>query len=679
MGSGEEIDPETEALYRLNEIEQYNLKDKLAATENPRQRREIIENYLKFLQESDLATPKVEFGENWQWFNVKSPVKTEHINGRISVLDFFTYCCINCMHVLSDLEALESTFPNVLIIGVHSAKFENERVSDNIARAVQRYGIRHPVVNDSTAFLWQKFVISCWPTFLVLDPNGRPIMHFVGENHRESLMEFVSVATEFYSNPKTEPIPLPDSQFGTQTLEEKVLSFPGKIDSFKEKIYIADSANHRIVISDSAGRIHSIIGRGERGFSDGNFQKVKFNSPQGLCRIGDELYVCDTGNHALRICNLQSGIVTTAAGSGNQGHDLTGGKSGPEQELASPWGICSGLSPDGGKVLFIAMAGSHQIWAYALQDVQFWRGVGAKAKGTLFAVAGSGTEENRNTSYPLKAGFAQPSGLAFDHETSTLYIADSESSSIRKLASDGSVKNVVGAARDPTNLFAFGDTDGLGIDAKLQHPLGIAFVPEKQVLIVADSYNHKLKVISDLDKKNPKCKTLTCSGFDEPGGLCYDSESKTVFVANTNKHGISKLTLESPEIVTELDITAPDCVDSTDFKSITKDNAVRISTGKFTVELVPSNDLIINDRAPNSWSLKLPDNLRSDRISGVATLPTFDLDVQPLSEQMESLFRLDLKVFLCDSKSNTCTVQSKSVPVLISPHEEGMSSVKIAL
>ena len=105
----------------------------------------------------------------------------------------------------------------------------------------------------------------------------------------------------------------------------------------------------------------------------------------------------------------------------------------------------------------------------------------------------------------MKAAFAQPSGLAF--EDGTLYIADAESSSIRKLCTDGSVKNVVGGAIDPCDLFGFGDADGVGTAARLQHPLDVCQAGPGR-LVVADSYNHKIKFITDLDKKKAKVRSV---------------------------------------------------------------------------------------------------------------------------------------------------------------------------
>ena len=199
------------------------------------------------------------------------------------------------------------------------------------------------------------------------------------------------------------------------------VSFPGKVTTGAHDVFVSDTAHHRI-LAESGLR----IGRG-KGFKDGSFADAAFHSPQGLCLVdGRDLYVCDTGNHAIRKCDLVTRTVVTVVGNGCQGRDRVGGNAGPAQEIASPWDICLGVSLSGKPdVLYIAAAGTHQIWAYVLSDTaQFWKGVkGTLSDGDCLAIAGSGNEENRNTSYPLKAGFAQPSGLSFDFDHRILYVA----------------------------------------------------------------------------------------------------------------------------------------------------------------------------------------------------------------------------------------------------------------
>ena len=216
-------DPASEALWRLTALESTELKEKWKACRDPAvaghqdQRQRIVRDYLACLERASLPLPVLAFGPEMEWFNVRTALRSpDHLRGRLTVVDVFTYCCVNCMHVLPDLEAVEDRFdPNsVLVMGVHSAKFDHEKGSDNLLAAIRKYDIRHPVVNDPDATLWNQFFLSCWPTFLVLGPEGTPLVRFVGEGQREDLLDFLEVALDFYGLSGQGVEALPDLQFG---------------------------------------------------------------------------------------------------------------------------------------------------------------------------------------------------------------------------------------------------------------------------------------------------------------------------------------------------------------------------------------------------------------------------------------------------------------------------------
>src|SRR5262249_39596756 len=123
-----------------------------------------------------------EFPGVLQWFNVDKPVSIKDLRGKVVLMDFWTYCCINCMHVIPTLKKLEAKYPNELqVIGVHSAKFKNEKDSSNIREAIIRYEIEHPVVNDNQLEIWSMYGIQSWPTLLLIDPQGRVVTGGSGE------------------------------------------------------------------------------------------------------------------------------------------------------------------------------------------------------------------------------------------------------------------------------------------------------------------------------------------------------------------------------------------------------------------------------------------------------------------------------------------------------------------
>lgn len=192
-----------------------------------------------------------------EWMNTASKLCFhDNLRGKIVVLDFFTYCCINCMHVLPDLEALEDKHKvtdGVVIIGVHSAKFTNEKVSANILSAILRYNIKHPVVNDDKALLWQSLLIQCWPTFVVVGPSGQYLYSFVGEGHKEHLLEFVDVALDYFkADIQSHDLPL---LLESTRLPSTPLRFPGKITGSQKRkmLIISDTGHNRIMVTGLDG------------------------------------------------------------------------------------------------------------------------------------------------------------------------------------------------------------------------------------------------------------------------------------------------------------------------------------------------------------------------------------------------------------------------------------------
>ncbi|KAJ1140331.1 hypothetical protein NDU88_006688 [Pleurodeles waltl] len=577
-------------LYRQADLEAALFEVTASADKN-----ELVLQYVREAnsRRQELLVP--EFTEGLQWLNIEAPLYLhKDLRGKVVILDFFTYCCINCMHLLPDLHELEQQYSDkdgLLVVGVHSAKFPNEKVLDNIKSAVLRYNITHPVVNDADATLWQELEISCWPTLVILGPHGNLLFSLVGEGNKEKLFLFTSVALRYYKDIgeiKEDKIAI---KLYRDSLPPSTLLFPGKVavDESGDKLVIADTGNHRIVVVQKNGHILHTIGGQTRGWKDGSFSESAFNSPQGVVIKNSIIYVADTENHLIRKIDLEMGKVSTVAGVGTQGSDKEGGAQGDQQPISSPWdlviGGSSGLNED--SVLWIAMAGTHQIWALLLEDGSLPKQSGLP-KGACVRFAGSGNEENRNNSYPHKAGFAQPSGLSLSSEEpwNCLFVADSESSSVRTVSmKDGAVKHLVGGERDPMNLFAYGDADGTGIIAKLQHPLGVAWDKKRSLLYVADSYNHKIKVI---DPKTKSCTTLAGTGmadsvvvasftqstFNEPGGLCIEDNGHLLYVADTNNHQIKVLDLET-KTVSILPILKPEVFDVVDTPMLSKRQQVK--------------------------------------------------------------------------------------------------------
>ncbi len=494
--------------------------------------------------------PAPELDGGVAWLNTAAPLTLKQLRGKVVILDFWTLCCINCIHILPDLHKLEQRFRNELVvIGVHSPKFDNEKDTLSIRKAVLRYQIEHPVVNDAERKLWERFEVDAWPTFVVIDPEGNLVGYTSGEGNYELLETVVSRVIDEAKRKKTlneTPIRF-DLARNREGGDTTPLYFPGKVvaDAAGSRLLIADSTHHRIVVTDLAGNAIAVAGTGQPGLKDGPFATAQFDDPQGLAVQGDTVFVADRKNHVIRALDLKAKTVTTVAGTGKQAADPTERRlehpaPATATNLNSPWDVL--LVADR---LYIAMAGHHQIWVMDL------------TKHEVSPYAGSGRENIGDG--PLGfAMFAQPSGLATDGKS--LFVADSEISALREvpLGGKGEVKTLVGRG-----LFVFGDKDGPGrIDdpleretkeARLQHSLGVAYAEGK--LYIADTYNNKLRVYDPAKKElttflggTEGAGWFMAPLFSEPAGISYASGK--LYVADTNAHRIRVVDLRTREVST---------------------------------------------------------------------------------------------------------------------------------
>lgn len=489
------------------------------------------------------------------WLNSKRPLSLKELKGRVVLLDFWTYCCINCLHVLPDLKYLEDKYKEspFLVIGVHSAKFFNEQNIENIQSAIERYEISHPVVVDNNHVIWESYAVTAWPSFVIIDPVGRIRGALSGEGRRLILDTVIGQLLEEGKKEGTltsRPLDISEKV----AVRETTLSFPGKItlDGEGRRLFIADSNHHRILVSHfhspTEAHLLEVIGSGKKGANDGDYRDSSFNHPQGLCLQDEYLYVCDTDNHLLRRVNLEEKLVETLAGTGEKAEVDNWSGPGRTVPLNSPWDVDSAHG-----YLYLAMAGSHQIWSLRLAD------------NFLEVFAGSGLE-NLVDGNLAAAQLAQPSGISLVGER--IYFVDSEASALRVIdLSKDEVETLIGRG-----LFEFGYRDGpLGL-ALLQHPLGIFATKEK--IYLADTYNSALREVN-LTKR----EVLTLVGRDSQSKVCLvgdraceilplsepgDVELKGdfLYLADTNNHlirvfNLKKLTLEEVKLTTAPVLSRP--------------------------------------------------------------------------------------------------------------------------
>jgi DNA-binding beta-propeller fold protein YncE len=437
------------------------------------------------------------------WLNVSAPVSMAQLRGKVVILDFWTYGCVNCMHVLKDLKTLEQRFPSELVvIGIHSPKFTNERATENLKRILVRYEIEHPVANDASLAIWRRYGAQAWPTRVIIDPAGKLVGTALGEGNLEGFVSAVrSVVRVFDERGEINRAPLP-LQLERAHHADRPLLYPGKVlaDAASNRLFIADTNHNRIVVSTLDGKLIETIGSGLQGDADGIFSQARFHRPQGLALDADTLYVADTENNQIRAIDFQARAVHTLV-----------------DDLNSPWDLALKMG-----ILIVAMAGSHQVWVIDLLHDR------------AYPYAGTGEEAKRDGQVN-EAAFAQPSGLVIDGDT--LYVADAEGNTIRSvvLPPVNSVTTLAGG-----DLFEFGDRDGDGDAVRFQHPLGVAVAGG--VVFIADTYNHKIKTL--IPTSGPV--STFASGFYEPGGISIANGK--LYVADTNNHEIKTIDLQSRQV-----------------------------------------------------------------------------------------------------------------------------------
>jgi thiol-disulfide isomerase/thioredoxin len=458
-----------------------------------------------------------EFPRSFSWVNTDRPLFIhDELKGSVVLLDFWTYCCINCMHVLPDLEYLEHKYAGqpFIVVGVHSAKFTNESVRRNIETACARYRIAHPVIVDEDHHIWSEYGVRSWPTLVVVDSEGRVVGSVSGEGNRDVLDGVVSaLLKEGRERGKLAAAP-PKFQRKGRVPGASGLAFPGKVlaEPGGKFVFISDSNHDRVIVADPEGKVLAVAGCGEKGRDDGAFTSARFDNPQGLAYdpASNTLYVADTDNHLIRRLNLSGKTVETICGTSEQVFDHRGGGR-REQGLNSPWDLTLVDS-----VLYVAMAGDHQIWALDLKTgvAQAWVGSGA---------------ENIVDGVGASASLAQPSGLA--RKGDWLYFADSEVSALRRAnLKTREVQTLIGSG-----LFDFGDRDGELDQALLQHPLGVA--AWRDDILIADTYNHKVKRV----REDQETVAALSGGTPplvlyEPGGLSVRGDS--LYIADTDNDRI---------------------------------------------------------------------------------------------------------------------------------------------
>ncbi|MFD6177225.1 MULTISPECIES: NHL domain-containing thioredoxin family protein [unclassified Isoptericola] len=484
------------------------------------------------------------------WLNTGGrDVALADLRGKVVILDFWTFCCINCLHVLDELRELEERHRDELVIvGVHSPKFAHEADPVALAAAVERYEVHHPVLDDPELVTWGAYTARAWPTLVVVDPEGYVVAQMAGEGHASAIEAIVEELVAEHDAKGT--LYRGDGPYVSPVPASGTLRFPAKAVALPSgNLLVADAGHHALAeLAPDGETLVRRVGSGERGLVDGGSDEARFSGPNGLCLVPDELrpalgydvLVADTVNHALRGVDLTTGRVITVAGTGEQfmvgGQENVVGPAGPFDaaaphpakavNLSSPWDVA--WSPRLG-VFVVAMAGHHTLWAFE------------PLEGTVRLLAGTMNEGLEDGPGDL-AWFAQPSGLAAatgPHAGDALWLADAETSALRRVvpADDGSVTVTTAVGQ---GLFDFGHRDGEAAEALLQHPLGVAALPDGSV-VVADTYNGALR---RYDAASDVVTTLA-TGLAEPSDVLVEvaDDGVRLLVVESAAHRLTRVAL----------------------------------------------------------------------------------------------------------------------------------------
>lgn len=466
------------------------------------------------------------------WLNTPRPLTLRELRGRLVMIHFWTYSSIESVQMLTLLRSFEWRHRNdpIVVIGVHSARFDAERDVDRVEDAVRRHDVRHPVVVDSDLQLWRAYGVQQWPSLVIVRPDSTMSVISPGEPSTEALERFVQEELR-RGRDKGQLTEVPLQYLSEQATPMGPLSFPTRAAVARDgQLAISDTGNHRVLVFDSNGLLSHVIGGGEGGHRDGSLTDARFEAPHGVVfdAAGRLLFIADPGNHTVRRVDLDAQRVSTLSGTGALGEAPLRAKyrgAGATTALRSP----TGLTLDG-QQLFVTLAGSHQL---ATIDAR---------TGETAWLAGTSEMTLTDGAYDV-AAFAQPTGLALKGRT--LFVADSDSSAIRRLELDkGTVETVVGSS-----TFDFGYEDGPKRKALLQRCLDVAVSPDGHSLLVADTLNGKLRQVSIASGETSTVPlTAANAALCEPSGIAMHPGRGTALLVDTSHHRLLEVSLDGRSV-----------------------------------------------------------------------------------------------------------------------------------
>ena len=463
-----------------------------------------------------LAAP--EFPQGLEWLN-SEPVSMAEQRGRVVLLAFWAASSAYSHQVLIDLQSLMARFSDsATLVAVHTPKFEAERDSRLAQKALNSLGLRIPLVHDADFLLWQHFELTAWPSVVVIDTTQQLCRLLAGDSIKAELETLIG---DLLDQAGLKERVFQAAPTGSKPEPRLPLLFPAGIAVNANRLFVADTAHHRIVECSHDGRIMRQIGTGNPGLVDGNSAEACFNRPRGLFLSRDSLYIADAGNHALRRMSLLSGDTDTLAGNGTRGVSANLVAEDPLRSgLDTPWALVGNHDK-----IYMAMATGQEIWEYD-QGTRRIRSIAGTGHIGLCDGAGE------------RAMLAQPSGMAMIQQT--LYVVDSASSSVRGInVQGGQVHTLLGHG-----LFDFGDQDGPRQHALQQCPYGLCLDARAPQLWIADSYNNQIR---SLRLGGGELKKLSLNyALCEPAAIT--SSEGVLWVTNTNAHEVLRIEIDTAQV-----------------------------------------------------------------------------------------------------------------------------------
>jgi len=615
--------------------------------------------------ESSYGAKILNFSEE-KWYNVAKAPSGDDLKDRVILFDFWNYSCVSCIQSFPEIKKLKERFGNKLVvISVHSSIYDNEKDDNSVKKAVLKYDITNPVVNDADLKIFNEFEVKAFPTYVIVGPNGREYKRYEGSNSFSDIKSSIKKLVKKYKfSLNREFLPMRLEKYHTIG---NVLSFPSKIAYAKNfsynsrnlpVIFISNLGQNNIIVSSLSGEIIETIGATSDYMIDGSFEQASFKFPQGLVFNNNKLYVADSGNNAIRVVDFKEKKVSTLIGDGVRGGVFSNKDNVENIRLSTPLDL--ELSSDK-KNIIIANSGTNQILSYNLK------------KKDIVVLAGNGKKGIDDGNYPNNS-LAQTSDLEF--YKGKLYFVDSASSSLRVMDKKGKVSTLIGK-----KSLDFGNKNGSKKEALMQNPLALS-VDETGIYIL-DSFNHQLKKysfqskkISSLvgKKKGDDVGSKSNTSFNEPSGLVSILGKFYVVDSNNNRIlSVSRYNLSSKiiDIIPAFKLPKEGFLEY--LPNLEKREEVSVkSESNIKINITLQKKWKINEMGPSF--INLLEIVDSDEANLAASFDWHDIKSKTLSInnlEEDKDYLLQGVIYFCEDKENAlCFVKSYEQRVIADDDEK---------